>query len=192
MRWIRRNYGRKQGLLRHVYHSVLARSGRYSRCGQVNWRQVRRLVFVCQGNICRSAYAEARARASGFESVSFGLGTRGGDESPPLLIQLASETGLDLAGHRSRSPASVKLENTDLVLAMEPAQLERLRDLPLGGAQVTLLGLWGRPRRPHIEDPYGMSAEYVRTCLGLIDEAVAEIVGQLDPAGARSSGLTSR
>src|SRR3712207_2545930 len=123
MRWIRRNYGRKQGLLRHAFHCALARFGRYSRFGQVHWRQVRRLVFVCEGNICRSAYAEARAKGSGFESVSFGLGTQGGDESPPLMIQLASEAGLDLAGHRSRSPASVGLESTDLILAMEPAQL---------------------------------------------------------------------
>ena len=59
--WICRNYGRKQGLLRSLYHSLMDRTGQYTRLGIVDWGRVERLVFVCQGNICRSAYAEARA-----------------------------------------------------------------------------------------------------------------------------------
>ncbi len=31
---------------------------------------VRRLVFVCQGNICRSAFAEAAARRAGLRAAS--------------------------------------------------------------------------------------------------------------------------
>lgn len=181
MRWIRRNYGRKQGLLRHLYHSVMDRAGRYARHGAVDWERVERLVFVCQGNICRSAYAEARAGAQGLTATSFGLGTRGGDEPPPVMIQSAMDAGLDLAGHRSR--AAAQLGPSDLILAMEPAHLDRLRLLPLGGAQVTLLGLWAGRRRPHIEDPYGLSPDYFRTCIGLIDEAVAEVARRLAATG---------
>ena len=102
--WIGRYYGRKQGLVRCLYHGLLDRSGRYARLGRIDWGRIERLVFVCQGNICRSAYAEARARAMGVEALSFGLGTQGGDESPPLMRRLAADAGLDLAAHRYRPP----------------------------------------------------------------------------------------
>jgi len=141
-------------------------------------------VFVCQGNICRSAYAEARARASGIATTSFGLCARGGDKPPPPMLQTAAEVGLDLADHCSRAAAAVCLDSSDLVLAMEPAHLKRLRMVPPGGCQLTLLGLWGKRRRPHIEDPYGLSLDYFRTCIGLIDEAVVEVAGRLGVVGA--------
>lgn len=187
--WVGRYYGRKQGLVRCLCHSVLDYSGRYARLGRVDWRQIERLVFVCQGNICRSAYAEARARAMGVEALSFGLGTRGGDEAPPLMLRLAAEAGLDLAGHRSRPPATAEvLGDSDLVLAMEPAHLGRLRGALPTGVPVTLLGLWARRRRPHIEDPYGLSPDYHRTCIGLIDEAVEAVAARLGGRVAASPG----
>ena len=34
--------------------------------------KVRRLVFVCHGNICRSAYADVLARRAGMNVASFG------------------------------------------------------------------------------------------------------------------------
>lgn len=177
--WIRRNHGRKLGLLRFAYHSLIDRMGGYTRLRIVHWSRVERLVFVCRGNICRSAYAEARARALGIEAISFGLATPGGDEPPPQMLEASAWAGLGMADHRSRTVASAVLARSDLILAMEPAHLKQLRDLPLMGVQVTLLGLWGRPRRPYIGDPYGLSAEYFRTCIGLIDEAIAGVAGRI-------------
>ena len=187
--WICRNYGRKQGLLRSLYHSVMDRTGLYTRLGIVDWGRVERVVFVCHGNICRSAYAEARARALGIAAISFGLGTRGGDEPPSLMLQSAAEAGLDLADHRSRAAAAVTWSGSDLVLAMEPAHLKRLRGLSPPGGQVTLLGLWSRRRRPFIQDPYGLSLDYFRTCIRLIDEAVVEVAGRLGGVGVGDSRL---
>ena len=40
--------------------------------------QVRRLVFVCQGNICRSAFADVAGRRAGLNTASFGLSTTTG------------------------------------------------------------------------------------------------------------------
>ena len=42
--------------------------------------------------------------------------------------------------------------------------------------QVTLLGLWSRPRRAHLHDPHTLSAAYFRTCFDLIDTAVAALL----------------
>lgn len=188
--WVERRYGRKQGLARCVYHGVLDRAGWYEAFGRVRWDEVDRFVFVCQGNICRSAYAEARARAMGLPALSFGLQTEGGDPSPPALVQEASAMGLDLSGHRSRPPATgAALSASDLVLAVEPSHLDRLRAVVPAGVPVALLGLWGRPRRPHIEDPYGLSPAYFRTCLALIDTAVAAMAAHWNCGRADGAGL---
>ena len=40
---------------------------------QIKWEDVDRLVFVCTGNICRSAYAEYKARSLGMSATSFGI-----------------------------------------------------------------------------------------------------------------------
>jgi protein-tyrosine phosphatase len=47
------------------------------------------------------------------------------------------------------------------------------------GVQISLLGLWCDPPRPHIEDPYGLSEEYFSTCFGFIDEALNRIAVQM-------------
>lgn len=183
--WINRRYGRKQGLMRCVYHGLRDRAGCYASLGRVDWGRVDRLVFVCQGNICRSAHAEARAWSLGMPALSFGLRTEGGDCSPPELIEASRALGLDLSRHRSRPPSTgADLLASDLVFAVEPSHLDRLRAVIPAGVPVALLGLWGHPRRPHIEDPYGLSPAYVRTCLALIDVAVASLAVQWDRARA--------
>ena len=72
--WIKRNYGRRQGLLRHAGCLVRRLLGFYRPFARVDWGRVERVVFVCQGNICRSPYAEARGREVGLPASSFGLG----------------------------------------------------------------------------------------------------------------------
>ena len=74
---------------------------------------------------------------------------------------------------------------------MEPAHLARLRGTLPAGVPVTLLGLWAGHRRPHIEDPYGLSPAYHRTCIGLIDEAVAAVVGRLGGHMAAGPGAAA-
>ena len=173
-------YGRRAGWLRHHLAAALNRLGAFQPLTRVPWRKVKRIVFVCQGNICRSAYAEARARSQGLRTASFGLGAREGDEANRTALARAAARGVDLRPHR----ASVMPETLpgDLLVAMEPAQAARLTKLTQ--APVTLLGLWADPPRPHLEDPYGLSDAYFDTCFGVIDSAVARL-GQLAP-GARN------
>lgn len=67
----------------------------------------RRIVFVCQGNICRSPFAEAALRAklrpeAGLVSVdSYGMLPRPGRPTPDFGIAAAAASGVDLRLHRS-------------------------------------------------------------------------------------------
>lgn len=131
---------------------------------------------MCGGNICRSPYAEARARAFGLPAHSFGLTATSGSKADPMALTTAAERGLDLGAHRARTANDIVLSPHDVIVAMEPLQAWRLRHYAsVPGAQLTLLGLWGQTGRPHVEDPYGLGPAYFRVCFDLIDAAVTAI-----------------
>src|SRR3546814_2718419 len=48
--------------------------------------EVRRLVFVCHGNICRSAFADVAADEAGLNTDSFGLSDVHGAPAHPTVI----------------------------------------------------------------------------------------------------------
>jgi protein-tyrosine phosphatase len=109
-------YGGKRGLLEHVRTRALYAIGVYGSLREVNWAAVRRLVFVCKGNICRSPYACTRARSMGVTAVSFGLDASGGDPADPRAVKNALVRGMDLSRHQSTRLESARLVDGDLVI----------------------------------------------------------------------------
>lgn len=175
-------YGRKQGLLRHCLARTLALLGCYHTFKEVSFNRVQRLVFVCQGNICRSAYAEAKARSLGMRAESFGLSGDESQSADPVAIRVAETMGIDLVRHRVRSLGRFRLQSGDLLLAMEPGQGRVILSLASeSGAQVTLLGLWANTSHPHIEDPFGLAEGYYRSCFRLIDISIEQIMHNMIP-----------
>jgi protein-tyrosine phosphatase len=137
---------------------------------------VRRLVFVCHGNICRSAFADVVARRAGMCVASFGLSTDAGKAAHPPAIAAAAELGIDLSGHRTTRGGDFVVEPGDLLLAMETRQLRRLGDDPkFGGVPRSLLGLYASPAIPHLHDPYELDQAYMLTCLKRIENAVTHL-----------------
>src|SRR3982074_2051535 len=119
-------YGRRAGLLRHGFARSLALLGVYEDARAVRWAEVRRLVFVCQGNLCRSAYAAAKAQALGLAAASCGLAARQRFCADPRAVARAAARGIDLCAHRTTSATAFVVANGDLLLAMEPRQLRSL------------------------------------------------------------------
>ena len=148
--------------------------------------EVRRLVFVCQGNICRSAFADVVAGKAGARTASFGLSTTTGRPAHDPAIAAAQALGHDLSTHKALDRTDYQPQPGDLLLAMEVRQLgrlaadPRLRDVPRA-----LLGRWTWPMMPHLHDPYGLDDRYMARCLGRIDRAVARLA--LSFPGARLS-----
>jgi protein-tyrosine phosphatase len=143
---------------------------------QPDRQSVRRLVFVCHGNICRSAFADVVARRAGMQTASFGLSTDAGKCAHPPAIAAAAQLGFDLSAHRTTRASDFVAEAGDLLLAMETRQLRRLASDPrLADVPRTLLGLYATPALPHLHDPYALHASYMRTCLKRIESAVANL-----------------
>lgn len=140
---------------------------------EVDPAMVRRLIFVCQGNICRSAFAEHYARRMGINAASFGLSTQNGKPAYPATRTAAAAMGVNLSEHQTRRMDDFTPRDGDMLLAMEIRHLERLAADPLlRGCPRSLLGLFARPRFPHLHDPYAIDPDYMPVCLARIKSAV--------------------
>ena len=116
-----------------------------------------RVLFVCTGNTCRSALAEAIARArlgpdSGIEVESAGLYALDDAPATPHAVEAAAELGLDLSAHRARSVTRAMVAEADRIYVMTHSQAEALRQMGADlGDKVALLD----PEGEDIADPYG-------------------------------------
>ncbi|GGC40187.1 hypothetical protein GCM10011371_29440 [Novosphingobium marinum] len=147
---------------------------------------VRRLVFVCHGNICRSAYAEALARRAGMETASFGLSTTTGRPAWPGTAEVAARRGLSLDGHAATDMRDFRARPGDYLLAMETRHLRRLSALSgLAHLPRGLLGAYAGV--PHLHDPFGLDPAYMETCLTRIEEAVRALCRAFPNAAAAAS-----
>lgn len=144
-----------------------------------------RVVFVCKGNICRSAFAEHYLRGQRLTNLdvdSCGLDVNQGGESPRVVVDVAARFGVDLATHRPKSIAECSLERADLVLAMEFWQYRRLLELLpdqkqriflLRGFAPGITGLFC-----NIFDPYGLPDKEVLRCFRLMQKALDHFGGE--------------
>ena len=172
----------RRGLARTCWYQIHYLAGSYRKYRQLDWGSVERLVFVCKGNICRSAYAEAVARSLGVDSISCGVETQNGLPANEGAIRAAAAKGVDLRKHRTTPIQSLAFRAGDLFVAMEPSQVEYLSQEFGGGYEYSLLGLWGRPVSPYIHDPYGASSVYFDYCFNYIEKSVHEIARKISEA----------
>lgn len=103
------------------------------------------VLFVCEGNQCRSPFAEHLLRltlgdrGAGIvvESAGFATPDR---PAPPEAIFAAQRFGVDLSGHRSRMLSPAVIQQPDLVFVMAAGQAHRIR-LTFGDARGIVLAL---------------------------------------------------
>lgn len=141
------------------------------------------IVFVCKGNICRSVFAEMRAKTLGrwkFGTVeSCGLNVDQGTLPPPEAISAARQYSCNLEGRPARSINTCNIEKADLILAMEYCQYRRLVFLlPHRIDRIKLLRTFApMPYRLlcNITDPYGWGAEEFARSYRLIDKSIRNL-----------------
>jgi low molecular weight protein-tyrosine phosphatase len=180
---VRLRFGSYRGFARLLLARIENGIGGYRRFKQIRWDRVKRVVFVCHGNICRSPYAERRAATYGLTTASFGLAAGTGGPADPSALRIAARRAIELAEHRACAAEDFEFQSGDLLVLMEPRQAwAMLRSLPALACQVTLLGLWSRPRRPHLHDPHRLSEAYWEQCFDVIDSAVRTIAERVHPS----------
>lgn len=192
-RQVTEKFGGRRPTLRHYVSAAWDLVGGFWTYRKIKWSQVKRLVFVCKGNICRSPYAEMRARGCGIEVVSIGLAATSEALADPNAIKNAAVRGIDLEIHRSKRQDDICIEAGDLLIGMEPWHASALQRLAKKtGAQATLLGLWAYSPRPYIHDPYGHGEAYFQACFSVIDEAIEGLIKHMRSARDRVSPAEPR
>lgn len=139
--------------------------------------EVQRLVFVCHGNICRSAFADVVARKAGLNVASFGLSTSADKPAHPPAVAVAARLGHDMAGHRTRRVEDYEPLAGDLLLGMEVRHLQKMAHSErIAAVPRSLLGLWASPETPHLHDPYELDPAYMETCLRRIETTIPTLI----------------
>lgn len=179
-------FGTWRGLVRLLLAHAERAAGRLRPFELHDPQAVRRVVFVCLGNICRSAYAEQVARAEGLHTASLGLSTTTGAGSPAPALAAAARQLLPMDAHRARDWTDFTVQPGDLLLVMEVRQAHELTRR-LGArrdVQVALLGNWCSPPFPHLHDPFTLSDAYFDTCFTRVRQAVARLANDVPNARA--------
>ena len=124
---------------------------------------MKKILFVCTANVCRSPMAEAMFNAlaedRGFDSRAESAGVRALKDEPitPNASAALEEAGIYAGGHRARQVSETMLKEVDLVLAMEPRHVAELRRVFGDSFEVHILSGYvnGISGDEGVPDPYG-------------------------------------
>ena len=144
-----------------------------------------RVLFLCYGNINRSALAQAHAQAhlpapARFQSAGFHAPQ--GRPADPVMVEVARGLGLALGNWQSRTLSAEMVQSADLILAMEVTHLDRLlHDHPEARTRACLLD--GMAPAAEIPDPYGQARAVYdqvarRVCQAVDDWFLPRAAGQ--------------
>ena len=114
---------------------------------------MKKILFVCTGNTCRSPMAECmfRAAAGGnMEALSAGVYALSGAPASQGAKRAMQRRGLSLESHRSRAVTSVLLDGVDLIVGMSHTHIMQLK-MMYPSCQTPMLAL----DDPPVTDPYG-------------------------------------
>jgi len=154
-----------------------------------------KVLFVCDGNICRSPLAEAylrhRAASEGLSHIvvdSAGLLGIEGAPAAPFSIEVGKDAGLDLTRHRSRGVTPGDARTADLVIAMTRTQLDTLaRRLPAGRQRRLMLRAFEDGPTPSapakdLDDPVSGPIEGYREAFAVIRTCIDNLIPHLEHA----------
>jgi protein-tyrosine-phosphatase/predicted ATP-grasp superfamily ATP-dependent carboligase len=144
---------------------------------------VQEVLFVCSGNIIRSALAEALLRDllpkdSSIRARSAGVLATQGRPADPRAATAARQLGVSLEGHRSTPLTEALARNCDLIVVMDDLNWSVLAQHFPAAVPKTYLLAEAFPEaepRPEIDDPFGGSLADVIECAARIQRHVGRM-----------------
>jgi len=136
------------------------------------------VIFVCQGNICRSPFAQLLAQklfspqSQLIQFESAGMLPRNTRHSPDAAITAAATLGVDLGGHQSKCLTDEIVSGAQLLIIFDTINLRALFDrYPDLQCPVSFLGSFEATDQLNlVNDPEGRSVDSFIECYKLINK----------------------
>lgn len=154
---------------------------------------MKRILFVCLGNICRSPAAEGvlrtKARDRGIDVYIDSAGTGGWHEGDPpdgRMIKTSARRGYDIAHQRARKVSDADFFEFDILLAMDLSNHTDLLDLapPNRECDIRLFLDFADCAERETPDPYYGGDSGFDHVLDLIEQGADGFLDYLDDESA--------
>jgi protein-tyrosine-phosphatase len=144
---------------------------------------MKKLIFVCTGNTCRSPMAEGLMRKMlgpdcGWEISSAGVCAGNGFPASTCAVEALREMGINISAHRSRHLSPELIEGADLLVTMTRGHRDAILAIaPESAGKVFLLKSFGIAQSPtDIYDPVGEALDIYRRVRDEIDAALPDLI----------------
>ncbi len=146
-----------------------------------------KVMFVCTGNICRSAMAEGALKKSAIdkkldlEVYSCGIYAEDGESAMYNAIYVARNYGIDISSHRATNIRKSKIQEMDVILcATKPHKDAVIYMYPNLEGKVYTIKEYAEfdnsGKDIDIKDPWGYHVEIYNNCMIEIERCIKEII----------------
>ncbi|MCL1472249.1 arsenate reductase, glutathione/glutaredoxin type [Argonema antarcticum] len=127
---------------------------------------MKRVMFVCKKNSCRSQMAEGFARTLGEGKVSVTSSGLEASQVHPIAVQVMDEIGIDITEQKSKPLSDFKSEDYDIVISLCGCGV----NLPEDWVLREVFQDW------QLDDPDGQAIEVFHRVRDEVKERVAKLV----------------